>query len=43
MEAKHSSETLLLTKPTRRHIQEHGILHSDRCENLKQKKNLCGP
>jgi hypothetical protein len=30
-----SSETLVLTRATRRNIPEHIILHSDRRENLK--------
>jgi hypothetical protein len=35
MEAKRSSETLVHTRCTRRHIPEDGILHSHRRENLK--------
>jgi energy-converting hydrogenase Eha subunit H len=35
MEALSSSETYILTRATRRNIQEHGILHSHRRENLK--------
>jgi hypothetical protein len=35
MEATRSSETSVHNKPTRRHISEDGILHSDRRENLK--------
>jgi hypothetical protein len=34
-EAIRSSETLVYTKSTRRHIAEDGILHSHRRENLK--------
>jgi hypothetical protein len=35
MEVIHSSETLIYTRSTRRHIPEDGILHSHRRENLK--------
>jgi hypothetical protein len=35
MEATRSSETSVCNKPTRRHISEDGILHSDRREDLK--------
>jgi hypothetical protein len=35
MEEKRSSETSVLTRATWRHIQEDGILHSHRRENLK--------
>jgi hypothetical protein len=35
MEAIRSSETLVLTTATRRHIQEDGIPYSHRRENLK--------
>jgi hypothetical protein len=35
MEAMTSSETLVLTKSTRRHIPDESILHSHRRENLK--------
>jgi hypothetical protein len=34
-EAICSSETLVLTRATQLHIPEDGILHSNRCENLK--------
>jgi hypothetical protein len=42
MEAIRSSETLVLTRATRRHIQEDGILHSYRRENLKSFVALTG-
>jgi hypothetical protein len=35
MEATHSSETSVLTRPRRPHIPEGGLLHSHRRENLK--------
>jgi hypothetical protein len=35
MEMLRSSETSVLSRATRRHITEDGILHSHRCENLK--------
>jgi hypothetical protein len=35
MEAISFSETSVLTRVTRRHNPEEGILHSHRCENLK--------
>jgi hypothetical protein len=35
MEAARSSETSVLTRFTRRHISEYGVLHSRRRENLK--------
>jgi hypothetical protein len=40
MEALGSSETLVLTSATRRHILEDGMLHSHRRENLKSYKFL---
>jgi hypothetical protein len=39
----HSSETSVLTRPTRLHIPEDGILHSHRCENLKWCRYLLLP
>jgi hypothetical protein len=42
MEAKRSSETLVHTISTRRHIPKHGILHSHRHEDLKSYKDLRG-
>jgi hypothetical protein len=39
MEAIHSTETSVHTRPSRRHIPEDGILHSHRRENLKSYKN----
>jgi hypothetical protein len=38
MEATRSSETAVLTRPTRRHVPGDGIIHSHRCENLKSYK-----
>jgi hypothetical protein len=35
MEAIWASKTSVLTRATRHHIPEDGILHSCRCENLK--------
>jgi hypothetical protein len=35
MEATYSSETLVLTEATRRHIPEDGFIRSLRLENLK--------
>jgi hypothetical protein len=35
MEAVSSSKTLILTRATRHHTPEDGILHSPHCENLK--------
>jgi hypothetical protein len=40
MEAIRSSETLVLTRATRRNIAEHGILHSHCRENLRSYKAL---
>jgi hypothetical protein len=40
MEAICFSETSVLTRITRRHIPEDGILHSYRSENLKSYKNV---
>jgi UDP-N-acetylglucosamine 2-epimerase len=42
MEAIHSSETSVLTRTTRSHIAENGILHSHRRENLKSYIALTG-
>jgi hypothetical protein len=36
-----SSETSVHTRSTRRHIPEHSILHSHRCENLKSYNFTC--
>jgi hypothetical protein len=35
IEARHSSETSILTRTTLRHIPEDGIFHSHRYDNLK--------
>jgi hypothetical protein len=40
MEAIRSSETLVLTRPTRRKIREDGIFHSNRRENLNAVKRI---
>jgi hypothetical protein len=42
MEAIRSYETTILTKATRSHIPEDGILHSHRNENLKSYITLTG-
>jgi hypothetical protein len=42
MEAIRSSETLVLTRSTRRHIPEEGICPSHRLENLKSYIALTG-
>jgi hypothetical protein len=42
MKAIGSSETSVHTRSTQRHIQENGILHNHRCENLKSYKFI-GP
>jgi hypothetical protein len=38
MKATRPSKTLVLIRPTRRHMQDGGNLHSLRCENLKSYK-----
>jgi hypothetical protein len=42
METISSSEMLVHTRSTRRHIPEDGILHSHRCKNLKSYKDIFG-
>jgi hypothetical protein len=42
MEAVCSSESLVLTRATRRNIPEHGIVYSHRRENLKSYIALTG-
>jgi hypothetical protein len=42
MEGACSYETSVLTRPTRRHIPEEGILHNHRRENLKSYNALTG-
>jgi hypothetical protein len=42
IEATRSSETSVYNKPTRRHIQEYGFLHSHRRENLKSYVRIIG-
>jgi hypothetical protein len=40
--ATRSSEMSVFRRPTRRHIQEKGILHSHYCENLRSYITLLG-
>jgi hypothetical protein len=40
MEARSSSDTSVLTRATRRNIQEDAILHSHRRENLKSQSKI---
>jgi hypothetical protein len=39
MEAIRSSETSVLTRPTRRHVPEDGIHHSHSCGNVRSSKH----